>query len=72
MKTLKDVSDTWTSSLGVHLTLCVLCELVPNSKESTQAIVVYHGNSLCREHLEQTFARSSAIDVMNETTELSE
>ena len=38
---------------GLNLQLCVDHELDSTDKYSVQAIVIYRGSSLCREHLER-------------------
>lgn len=43
----------WVDPQGVNLTLCVAHECDPDEQYSVQAIVIFQGASLCREHLER-------------------
>jgi hypothetical protein len=47
----------WCSPQGMNLSLCVAHELDPDEQYSVQAIVVFQGDSLCREHLEHYSTR---------------
>jgi hypothetical protein len=58
--TLKPLAEApeYQDPQGMNLQLCVMHELNPEEQYSVQAIVVYHGSSLCREHLERLQQKS--------------
>jgi len=65
LRPLQDLRE-YIDRQGTNLQLCVAHELDANAQYSVQAIVIYNGASLCREHLEiyskqQAFMRGTLI-----------